>query len=170
LEIFGRVHPEWNVNNLVDLDSWRIHVSQLTVKTTGPDKKGYRTVAFCSHADPSGAFKVTDLLESQWNRLQPFLETLASATRSATQASPVIAAGDALTAKASAFQKLQAEYDAHLSSQPESVQRVMISELQTAGVDIANDGQMKLTEPAQVDALVETYKRYGLLPPEASLN
>ena len=167
LEIFGSVHPNWNVNNLVSVDSWRIHVTQLTVKVAGPDKKGMREVDFCTHSDPNGAFKVSQLNETQWGRLQPFLETLAKATAPAASGSP----SDALLeSKLSAFQDLLGQHDVHLSQQPEDVRRAVVSDLQAAGIAIDPDSLiMKFTDPGQFDAALEVYKRHLLLPADASI-
>jgi hypothetical protein len=168
LEIFGRIHPNWNVNNLVDVDSWRIHVRQLDVKVTGPDKKGYHEIAFCSHADPSGAFKVAKLDESRLSRLQPFLEALATASGAVATGST---SDPLLAAKGRAFQAVTAEHDIHLGSQPEDVRRAVVSDLQAAGVSIDPDSlMMRFTDLAQFDAALEIYKRHGLLPADASIS
>jgi hypothetical protein len=167
LEIFGRIHPNWNVNNLVDVDSWRIHVTQLNIKVTGPDKKGFREVDFCSHADPNGAFRASQLDEPQWSRLQPFLETL---TKAAGAAAPGSTSDELLATKSSAFQALTSEHDVHLGSQPEDVRRAVVRDLGAAGVSMDPDSLlMRLTDPGQVDAVVEVYKRHHLLPPDASI-
>jgi len=130
LEIFGSVHPHWNVNNLVSVDSWRIRVTQLNVKVTGPDQKGFREVDFCSHSDPQGAFKVSQLNDTQWGRLQPFLETLAKATAPAATGSP---SDPLLAAKQSAFQALILQHDIHLVQQLDDVRRAVVRGPQGAG-------------------------------------
>jgi hypothetical protein len=167
LEVFGTVHPEWNVNNLVTVDSWRIHITHLNVKVTGPDKKGYRAVNFCSHSDPTGAFKVKEVTESQWNRLRPFLDTLSAATGSSASSN---AADPLLAAKMSALQALLSQHDVHLSSQPDAVRRAVVGDLRAAGVAIDPDTfVMRLTGPGQVDAVLEVYQLHGLLPRDSSI-
>jgi hypothetical protein len=167
LEIFGNVHPNWNVNNLVSVDAWRIHVKQLNVKVTGPDKKGFREVDFCSPSDPLGAFKVSKLDEAQWGRLDPFLATLANAMRSGSGDSE---SAELLATKQRAFQGLISQHDIHLSQQPDDVRHAVVSELQAAGVAVDADTLvMKFTDPAQFDAALEIYKQRLLLPADASL-
>jgi hypothetical protein len=167
LEIFGSVHPGWNVNNLVSVDSWRIHVTHLNVEVTGPDKKGYRAVNFCSHSDPTGAFKAKEVTESQWNRLQPFLETVEAATGSVASSN---ASDQLLATKMTALQALLSQHDVHLSSQPDQVRNTVIGDLRAAGVAIDPDTLvMRLTGPGQVDAVLEVYQLHGLLPRDASI-
>ena len=167
LEIFGSVHPNWNVNNLVSVDAWRIHVKQLNVKVTGPDKKGFREVDFCSPSDPLGAFKVSQLDEEQWGRLEPFLATLAKAMGSGTGESE---AAELLATKQRAFQALISQHDIHLSQQPDDVRQAVVSEIQAVGVAVDPDTMMmRFTDPAQFDATLEIYKKHLLLPADASL-
>ncbi len=68
LEIFGRPAVMGGVANSV-----RIHVKQLTVKTKGPDKKGWRKVDFDGLGYSSGL--VFDD-ERAWDTLMPLLDAL----------------------------------------------------------------------------------------------
>jgi hypothetical protein len=167
LEIFGNVHPNWNVNNLVSVDAWRIHIKQLNVKVTGPDKKGFREVDFCSLSDPLGAFKVSKLDEAQWGRLDPFLATLATAMGSGAGDSE---SAELLATKQRAFQALISQHDIHLSQQTDDVRQAVVSALQAAGVAV-DPGTlvMKFTDPAQFDTALEIYQQHLLLPADASL-
>ncbi len=84
LEICGRIHPGWNTGTSTLVDSWWVHVTHLNVKVTGPDKKGFHEVAFCTRANPA-AYQLTfaKLTDAQWSRLQPLLDALAKATGTA---------------------------------------------------------------------------------------
>jgi hypothetical protein len=155
-------------NNLVSVDSWRIHIKQLDVKVTGPDKKGYREVDFCSPSDQLGAFKVSKVDEAQWSRLEPFLETLAKGMGSTAESS---GSAELLATKQRAFQALLSQHDIHLFQQPDDVRQAVVSGIQAAGGAVdPNTLVMKFTDPAQFDAALEVYKQHLLLPADASLS
>jgi hypothetical protein len=56
LEIFGKITSRIDMHPTTT-DSWSIHVKQLNVKVTGPDKKGLREVRFLTPASPKLAPK-----------------------------------------------------------------------------------------------------------------
>jgi hypothetical protein len=168
LEIFGKIHVPANPSSGWDADAWRVHVRQLNVKVTGPDKKGVREVGFCSPSNPT-AYKTTfEFNDEQWSRVQPLLDALAKASSGTDAASS--RSDDLLATKSSALQTLLSQHDIRLGSQPEDVRRAVVSELQAASVPIdPNSFVMRLTNPGQVDAVFEIYQRHGLLPPDATL-
>jgi hypothetical protein len=168
LEIFGKRDVSGVGGSGWDADGWRVHVRQLTVKVTGPNRKGLREVAFCSPANPA-AFKSTfELNDKQWSRVQPLLDALGNAS---TPAAPASASGGMLASKISAFQALISQHDVRLSSQPEDVRNAVAREEQAAGIQVNPDSlAITPTDPGQVDALLEIYKRHLLLPPDATLD
>jgi hypothetical protein len=170
LEIFGDIEVGGGANWTTVADSWRVHVKHLDVTTSGPDRHGFREVAFGSRNNPRMRKVIqsfTKLDDAQWDRFQPLLEALAKAT---TAGAASTASDPLLAAKQSAFQALISQHDIHLSQQPDDVRRAVVSEIQASGVAVDPDKLvMKFTDPAQFDALLEIYKRHLLLPPDASL-
>lgn len=84
LQIFGgwEVHTS---SHAVLVDSWSIHVRQLTVRVGNADKGGYR-VMFCSLASAMGctdrgilSLTFVDEADPRWGSMQRFLSTLKSA-------------------------------------------------------------------------------------------
>jgi len=170
LEIFGPVLVGGGVNWTTVADSWRVHVKHLSVKPTGPDKKGLRGLSFCSLVNQrtrDGIVHFEELDDMQWNRFQPLLGALANA---AGTAAPAGASAELLVTKINAFAALKSQYDLHLAAQPDEVRNAVVRDLQAAGVPIDPDSlASRLTDPTQVDAWLEVYKRHGLLPPDASV-
>ena len=83
---------------------------------------------------------------------------------------PGSASAELLEIKKSAFQALLRQHDVHLSGQPADVRNAVIDELQSAGVPIDSESlAARLTDPRQIDAWLEVYKRHGLLPRDASI-
>ena len=65
-------------------DAWRVHVRQLTVKVSGPDRDGHRVAIFFGPSErklkkKSGFFEYKPLDEAQWSRLEPLLDALKAA-------------------------------------------------------------------------------------------
>lgn len=173
LEICGTILVGGGVDWTTVADSWRIHVRQLNVKVTGPDKKGYHAVAFCSlnHLSHPKMYEsivtFSELNDAQLDRFQPLLDALARATGIAA---PSNASDELVATKTSALQALLSQHDVHLTSQPDDVRNAVVGDLRAVGVAIDPDTfVMRLTDPGQVDALLEIYKRHGLLPADASI-
>jgi hypothetical protein len=172
LEISGNIHVPGGsgVNWATVADSWRIHVTHLNVEATGPDKKGYHQVAFCSLNHPeftNGIVTFTKLSDTQRGRFQPLLDALAKASG---VPAPGSESDGLLATKTSALQAVLAQHDVHLSSQPDDVRNAVVSDLQAAGVPIDQASlAMRLTDPGQADAMLEVYQRHGLLPADASI-
>ncbi len=174
LEIFGPIHPGWNVNNLVYLDSWRIHVKHLNVQVAGPDKKGFHEVAFLSQAHSGGAspngssiVTFTKLDDAQRSRFQPLLDALANVTAATASGG---ASNELLATKTNALQALLSRHGVRLGSQPEDVRRAVVSDLQAAGIAIDPDSlAMQFTDPGQPDTMLAVYKRHDLLPADAAI-
>lgn len=171
LEIFGPILVGGGVNWTTVADSWRVHVKHVRVEPTGPDKHGLRGVSFGSLVNErtkGGIVRLTELDDTQWNRLQPLLDALATAagTDALISGSPEL-----LATKMSAFQALLSQYGVHLSSQSDAVRNAVVGDLRGAGVPIDPDSlAARVTDPAQIDAWLEVYKRHGLLPPATSLD
>jgi hypothetical protein len=105
--------------------------------------------------------------DAQWNRFQPLLDALAKATGPAT---PAGGSAELLATKMSALTVLQSQHGIRLAEQPDDVRAAVVSDLQAAGVPIDPDSlAAKVTDPTQIDAWLEVYKRHGLLPPDASV-
>jgi hypothetical protein len=172
LEISGNIHVPGGsgVNWTTVADSWRIHVTHLNVDATGPDKKGYHQIAFCSLNHPeftNGIVTFTKLTDTQWSRFQPLLDALAKAAGAAATDST---SDGLLATKTNALQALLTQHDVHLSSQPDNVRNAVVSDLQAAGVPIDPVSlAMRFTDPGQADAMLEVYQRHGLLPRDASI-
>jgi len=73
LEVFFHFHPL----NDFDVDSMRIHVRQLSVSASDPDRKGRRKVKLAGKSRFS--FTAADLDEARWNSMQPLLDALKAA-------------------------------------------------------------------------------------------
>lgn len=71
LEMFGRVPTPSSA-----LDSARLHVKQLTVRTSEPDKKGLRRIEFVG---PQNYARRFELDGAGWSSIQPLLEALREA-------------------------------------------------------------------------------------------
>lgn len=71
LEIFGKISVIGG-----QIDAGRIHVRQLSMKVSEPDKKGAREVYFVG---PTGERKYIRADEETWSLLQPLLEALRAA-------------------------------------------------------------------------------------------
>jgi hypothetical protein len=73
LEVFSHFHP---ISDF-DVDSMRVHVKQLSVTVSGPDRKGRRKVRFAGKS--RFGFTLANLEDAQWSSLPPLLDALKAA-------------------------------------------------------------------------------------------
>jgi hypothetical protein len=69
-----------------------------------------------------------------------------------------------------ALQKLMTEHEVNLTQQPMEVREAVASDLQSRGINAQVGGAVQITDPQQIQAVVEVLKNHGLLPSNVTVN
>ncbi len=68
------------------------------------------------------------------------------------------------------LQTLMAQHSVDLTSQPMEVRQAVIADLNTGGVPAKLGQGMNVTDPAQIDTVVNVLIKHGLLPPGTTVD
>jgi hypothetical protein len=69
-----------------------------------------------------------------------------------------------------ALQKLMTEHEVNLTQQPMEVREAVASDLQSRGINAQVGGALQITDPRQIQSVVEVLKSHGLLPANVTVN
>jgi hypothetical protein len=69
-----------------------------------------------------------------------------------------------------ALQKLMTEHEVNLTQQPMEVREAVASDLQSRGINAQVGGALQITDPQQIQSVIEVLKSHGLLPANVSVN
>jgi hypothetical protein len=69
-----------------------------------------------------------------------------------------------------ALQKLMTEHEVNLTQQPMEVRQAVASDLQSRGINVQVGGALQVTDPQQIQSVVEVLKNHGLLPSNVTVN
>jgi hypothetical protein len=69
-----------------------------------------------------------------------------------------------------ALQRLMTEHEVNLTQQPMEVREAVASDLQSRGINAQVGGALQITDPQQIQSVVEVLKSHGLLPANVTVN
>jgi hypothetical protein len=100
-----------------------------------------------------------------------------SATSTASPPAPMPQAGQspavmnpAMMQQMMVLQRLMSEHEVNLTQQPIEVRQAVASDLQSRGINAQVGGALQVTDPQQIQDVVEVLKNHGLLPPDTTVN
>ncbi len=70
----------------------------------------------------------------------------------------------------SGLQQLMTTHQVNLQSQPMEVRQAVASDLQAKGINAQVGGALQITDPQQIQDVVQVLKDHGLLPPDVTVN
>ena len=68
------------------------------------------------------------------------------------------------------LQQLMTDHEVNLTQKPMEVREAVASDLQARGIDAQVGGALQITDPEQIQAVIEVLKNHGLLPPNVTVN
>jgi len=80
------------------------------------------------------------------------------------------ATSDDLGLQLAGLAKLMSEHEVDLRSQPMEVREAVAADLRAGGVDTQVGKSLNITDPAQIQVVIDVLKKHGLLPANVTVN
>jgi hypothetical protein len=80
------------------------------------------------------------------------------------------ATSDDLGLQLAGLAKLMSEHEFDLRSQPMEVREAVAADMRAGGVDSKVGQQLNITDPAQIQVVIDVLKKHGLLPANLAVN